>query len=452
MKEVYNNWKLSVSGYGKIDKAEIELSPMTVFVGDNNSGKSYLMTLIYGLLTMPANVMFGNINFNTKLAVEVRDIIVNCEDGIHKLSDSEIGLISRLLNEQLNTNKKKIMSYLFNRDVSIETISIELSPDMIYSFKKESLEVFEGDQACIVSPIWSGGKSILGYPYRINNLSDDSMERVICAVMQCMLRKTINEINHDGNAIYLPSARTGFMLTYRDLIGNALNDKYSDYSDEQFHGIKGSLTRPNIDFINSLAQITVDDEQDGNKAIVDFIEKRITTGKIIAKKSPMMSVEYVPYGYSDSMPLYITSAVVTEIAPLLLFLRFTKPSSIFYEEPETSLHPALQKEIARAFIKLINSGIPLFVTTHSDIIIQHINNMLKIDNANNKHDIVTSLEYDADDVLSKDKVRVYQFESDEKQHSYVHSINCGKYGFEVMTFYDTFVSMSKEIDVIEGDE
>lgn len=34
------HWKLKVKGYGKIKSAEIEIAPLTLFVGDNNSGKS----------------------------------------------------------------------------------------------------------------------------------------------------------------------------------------------------------------------------------------------------------------------------------------------------------------------------------------------------------------------------------------------------------------------------
>lgn len=42
--------KLILKKFGKIKKAEIELSRFLLFIGDNNSGKSYLMTLIYGLI------------------------------------------------------------------------------------------------------------------------------------------------------------------------------------------------------------------------------------------------------------------------------------------------------------------------------------------------------------------------------------------------------------------
>lgn len=47
-----NRWIVHVKNFGKIEEASVEVAPLTLFVGDNNSGKSYMMTLIYGLLTM----------------------------------------------------------------------------------------------------------------------------------------------------------------------------------------------------------------------------------------------------------------------------------------------------------------------------------------------------------------------------------------------------------------
>ena len=44
-------YKLIVENYGKIEKAELEISPLTLFVGDNNSGKSYLLSLIWTLFS-----------------------------------------------------------------------------------------------------------------------------------------------------------------------------------------------------------------------------------------------------------------------------------------------------------------------------------------------------------------------------------------------------------------
>ena len=41
---------IHVRNFGKIESADIDVANMVVFVGENNSGKTYIMQLIYGLL------------------------------------------------------------------------------------------------------------------------------------------------------------------------------------------------------------------------------------------------------------------------------------------------------------------------------------------------------------------------------------------------------------------
>ena len=49
------SYKLIVENYGKIGKVELEVAPLTLFVGDNNSGKSYLLSLIWALFSGEEN-------------------------------------------------------------------------------------------------------------------------------------------------------------------------------------------------------------------------------------------------------------------------------------------------------------------------------------------------------------------------------------------------------------
>ena len=41
------NIQIAVENFGPIEKAEIDLRPLTVFVGESNTGKTYLAALIY---------------------------------------------------------------------------------------------------------------------------------------------------------------------------------------------------------------------------------------------------------------------------------------------------------------------------------------------------------------------------------------------------------------------
>lgn len=42
-------WRLSVEGLGRIEHADAEIRPLTLLIGENNSGKSYFATLLWGL-------------------------------------------------------------------------------------------------------------------------------------------------------------------------------------------------------------------------------------------------------------------------------------------------------------------------------------------------------------------------------------------------------------------
>lgn len=50
-------WSLTVEGFGRIERAEVTVKPLTVLVGPNNSGKSYLGTLIWGIEHGGLNVL-----------------------------------------------------------------------------------------------------------------------------------------------------------------------------------------------------------------------------------------------------------------------------------------------------------------------------------------------------------------------------------------------------------
>ena len=49
------------------------------------------------------------------------------------------------------------------------------------------------------------------------------------------------------------------------------------------------------------------------------------------------------------------------------------------DEPELNLHPENQRRLARFIATLVNNGIKVFVTTHSDYIIKEINTLIMFD-------------------------------------------------------------------------
>ena len=252
--------------------------------------------------------------------------------------------------------------------------------------------------------------------------------------------------------VYFPTARTGYILTYKALVESALKDKFNLGTVQ-----KNLLTRPNSDFLTKLSGITGDDRSDAKKenlfnrtqAAVRIIEKNIIKGQVSVSDLPAHEIFYHPRETDLQLPMFVASGVVTEMTPLLLFFRNGVAETVLIEEPEISMHPQLQCEMARVLVRLANHEIPVFVTTHSDLIIQHINNMIKLAATSDRDNIAKKLGYEECDWIERDKVRVYQFDVDDNQKTTVTKLSCGEYGFEAMTFYDTLEQLNRQTMTIE---
>ena len=143
------------------------------------------------------------------------------------------------------------------------------------------------------------------------------------------------------------------------------------------------------------------------------------------------------------------------MTPLLLLLKYKKRRlrGICYEEPEMCLHPQLQQEMGRLLIRLVNSGISVIATTHSDIILQHINNMCKLSEMDLPEELMENLELAPEDAISIGDVAVYQF-TDKGTHSAVEQMLPADGEFKVETFTNALMKIlaqTSEVQDFEGE-
>jgi hypothetical protein len=111
--------------------------------------------------------------------------------------------------------------------------------------------------------------------------------------------------------------------------------------------------------------------------------------------------------------------------------------------------------MARVLIKTMNSGyygVPIIASTHSDIIVQHVANMLHLSLHPDRERLMNELEYDEDDLLEPKDVRIYQFD-DKGTHSEVIAVPWdAQEGFVVKTFIDALESiLQNTIDITSED-
>ena len=79
------------------------------------------------------------------------------------------------------------------------------------------------------------------------------------------------------------------------------------------------------------------------------------------------------------LPLMNASSMVSELAPVVLYLRhIVLPEDLLVvEEPESHLHPAMQVEFARQLAAVVNSGVRVIITTHSECLLGALANLVK---------------------------------------------------------------------------
>lgn len=451
-----NRWTVHVTDFGKMEKADIQVAPLTLFLGDNNSGKSYMMTLIYGLLNV--RFYFDNFDFceETEIYTECCHILDKMlrdvsEDGDveYFLDGKEQQSFQSLLNEVLMRNKDNFLKTLFNKEMEIGELSVNFPEIELCRFDlKYTHDGEKGEDYISIFGINSEENYLSGYRMKSDEIENKSngYRFFLSYIMETMLRMDFRG-NGKAETAYFPTTRTGFLLTYKTLVGSAMSDKFNFQETD-----KNLLTRPNSDFLTNLSSMNTQILKEKFQEVVEFVERDIIHGHISVSELPAHDIVYTPEGEKRALPMFVTSGVVTEITPLLLFLQYIELGTLLIEEPEISLHPELQWQMARVLIRLTNMGLPVFATTHSDIILQHVNNMIKLSDLPDVDGFLKNSEYDELDPVSRQDVAVYQFDIQENQKTQVTKLSCGDYGFEAMTFYKTLKKLNNQIEQIENTE
>ncbi len=212
-----------------------------------------------------------------------------------------------------------------------------------------------------------------------------------------------------SSSYYLPAARSGILQGHK-LLASVILRKLP------LAGIE-ALNVPQLsgivaDFISNILSLAPRTHSKSVAAISDFLESRICKGSIDRKAGgPKEGFPEIYYTVGkNEIPLHRTSSMVSEIAPIVLFLRYLvrERDLLIIEEPEAHLHPDNQRILANAIVKLIRAGVQIVITTHSDYFVQQLSNFVRLGKAPRQR---AALGYSRDDYLSAEEVGAYLFKT-----------------------------------------
>jgi AAA15 family ATPase/GTPase len=111
-----------------------------------------------------------------------------------------------------------------------------------------------------------------------------------------------------------------------------------------------------------------------------------------------------------NVPIYIASSSIKSLFLIDLYINYVakKNGILIIDEPELNLHPDNQVKIAKFIARLVNSGVKVLVTTHSDYFVREINNLITLSSAGaNLSKFKRKYKYITEDILKPENVSAY---------------------------------------------
>ena len=387
--------EIAVKNFGPIAKATIDLRPLTVFVGPSNTGKTYFSTLIYalhrifeGFLHLPSrsrqmgfSALSSLLHQNNELREELKKR--NTLDRPLKFSDLPQTIRGTLQSgfkedsESLNTELERCF------DLNSITELIRLKDDQRAEMNV-SLEVREEAQN-----LWYFNLATSKSDITVHGLVNENAlilpkewvkSKGLLYTNDIFIALSVELGKHTEKRFYLPAARSGIMQSHRviasSLVERATRGGLAPLEIPTFSGVVA-------DFMQQL--ILYEESQTPQNEITSLagaIESDVLAGQILMKPTPSGYPEFLyrPQETGEDIRLTRAASMVSELAPVVLFLRsgVCPGDMLIIEEPEAHLHPGAQTEIALTLAGLVRAGVRVVVTTHSDWLLKEIANLIRI--------------------------------------------------------------------------
>ncbi|MCH5323170.1 MAG: AAA family ATPase [Helicobacter sp.] len=406
--------KIHIRNIGMLDEADFEVGDLTLICGENNTGKTYATYSLYGYLDYvgdnPKPVLFELLLFVMNKYSDFMEIqdnkmqisIENFKNVLIYLSEVLKRNFKNTLLEVLAGKEEDVENSVFEDDLLlkfsnfIQSANNEENLKKVFNFFKYSptFELYEIDD-----------KTIIFNYEKSKERFDERMQYNVDAKRQ---KFWLLLISHIFGRLYprpfiLSAERTGATMFQKELdvnkneiveqisrvsvkdieetVFNVLNTRYSRYP---------KPVKDNIYFVRELDEVAKktsfikkDEKQNTLYREITELLYQVVGGKYIVSPE---GIEFAPGAKQRiTKGKFLVQRASSSVRSLLMLNYYVLHRAqvgdiLMIDEPELNLHPNNQILIARLLVLLVNAGIKVFITTHSDYIVRELSNCIMLNN------------------------------------------------------------------------
>ena len=467
--------RIRVGNLGILKQAEFELGELTLICGRNNTGKTYATYALFGFLW----------NCGHLLEVEISDQTIDTllRDGVTRVDVEPHAMeIDKILMRGCEAYTRQLPRIFASKADRFKntTFQVSLEPESAPAVRprafKRTIRSAKDDDLLSLSK--TGGEKDL-----VISLVMDKMDKKERALPSEMIKEIISEgiieLLFDSvlpRPFIASTERTGAAIFRKELnfARNRLLEEMSradrDFDPRELlfksHQDYPVPVKINVDFIRQLETIAKEDSflvEDHPYILNDFAD--IIGGEYIAGSND--TIYFKPSRKQLKLTMDESSSAVRSLLDIGFYLRHVaKPGDLLMvDEPELNLHPENQCRMARLFARLVNLGIRVFVTTHSDYIVKELNTLIMLNQDKPYLKQIAQEEgYRTEELIAAEKIKVYIAESAlmnlknnsrrSRQPTLVPARIDPELGIEARSFDNTINKMNEIQDAIVwgGDE
>lgn len=440
--------KFKLENIGLIEKTEVSLNDFTLICGQNNTGKTYITYSIYGFLDSWSNLIdfdidksiFEELEENGFYSIDVsiyKNKVENILKNLSKKYTDELSRVFSVEDEWFNNSKFEVIIENFQLNLEIELEST------FSSSKKDVLQLRKAQNSSLLE---------------ISTLMPNAKKQLPHFVLEAGINRALGEIyfkEYFKTPFIITSERTGISLFYKELdinknvmVEHITNNKSKDIN--PFQLFQDSISRyaipilHNINYTRDLGDGVCKKKSflNGDKETLGYFSDILQGSyKVINKE-----VFFITKKNKKQIPMYFSSSATKSLIELFFYIQHSaqKDDLLIIDEPELNLHPDNHMKIARLLAHLLNKGINIFITTHSDYLIKELNNLIRLNHSiTDKEKILKKYKYKEHDILDYKRISAYINDFGD-----VKQILIDNMGMEIKTFDTTINSLSNAMDDI----